>query len=173
MSQVILGNEQTTTVAFAKVHSCVVFLLVSTPSDADWSSYISFLKANLVPGASVGCLAVIGSGGAPTPTQRTQLNEVLAPFSGSLRSAVITDSMIHRGVVTALGWFHQSAFKAFEPSREHDALTFLGISPSAASDVRVTLAGLRARLAGRQGGLGAKKTAASTSGARPLGGSKD
>src|SRR5262245_20647096 len=70
---------------------------------------------------------VFTKGGAPTPAQRKQFNEVLS--GNTLPVAVVSDARIVRGVVTALGWFN-SGIKSFSPDQVEQAYQHLGIPSS-------------------------------------------
>jgi hypothetical protein len=65
-------------------------------------------------------------GGTHTAAQRKQLNDVLA--GRELKTAVVTDVRLVRGVVTAMSWFNKS-IKVFTPETWEDAFAYLEIPP--------------------------------------------
>jgi hypothetical protein len=66
-------------------------------------------------------------GGAPNSTQRRLMNDTLG--GKSPLSAVVTNSAMARGVVTAMGWFNPN-IKAFSPTELDEALRFLNVNKS-------------------------------------------
>lgn len=66
-------------------------------------------------------------GGTHTAAQRKTLHDILG--GRELRTAVVTDVPMVRGVVTAVSWFNKSV-KAFTPTGWKDAFLYLDIPSS-------------------------------------------
>ena len=66
-------------------------------------------------------------GGAPTASQRKAINDVL--HGRSLTTAVVSDSSLIRGIITAFSWFN-TKIKAFSGSSIEDAFRYLDIPTS-------------------------------------------
>lgn len=66
-------------------------------------------------------------GGAPTAPQRKAINSVLN--GRSLTTAVVSDSPLIRGIITAFSWFN-SKIKAFSGAALEDAFRYLDVPPS-------------------------------------------
>ncbi len=87
-----------------------------SPSDAEWDAVLGLTRG------ATGSL-VYTSGGVPNSAQRKRASEqgLLA-----LRAALMTDSPIARGVVTALSWLGADT-RAFDPEETQAALGFLNV----------------------------------------------
>jgi hypothetical protein len=67
-------------------------------------------------------------GGGPNVFQRRQSLEVLnARPAGSPKTAVLTESLLVRGMVTALSWFATNGVAAFSSGALDEALDFLNV----------------------------------------------
>lgn len=111
----------------------------SDPSDEDWAAYVQFCKQ--LPKSCRKTLAMT-KGGGPNPKQRKVLQEeYLKHFvhdkANPMKVAVITDSPLLRGVVTALNWFNPNTV-AFAPSALEEAFRYLGV-PAGASSAKLAL----------------------------------
>jgi hypothetical protein len=91
------------------------------PSDAEWDHYCSWVPA-LMAHPNGGCV-VFTDGGAPTGAQRETLRRHMG--KESLWTAVVTDKVLVRGVVTAIRWFNLKVC-AFAPWELPAALKFVG-----------------------------------------------
>jgi len=69
---------------------------------------------------------VITDGGAPSAAQRKSFNDALK--GRNYPSAVVSNAVITRGIVTALSWFNPK-IRAFHPDATADALKYLDITP--------------------------------------------
>jgi hypothetical protein len=76
---------------------------------------------------------IITDGGAPTPAQRKDFVGILQ--GREYWMAVCTDSVLVRGVVTAVGWFTKKT-KAFSKDNLDSAFEYLEITPSLQTRVR-------------------------------------
>ena len=115
------------TAVYGKVGDCFILVLGKVPpSDADFNPYITFVRGAIRPDMKPRVL-VQSHGGALSPKQRQALNELTAPFAQVARIAVLTDSAVARGVVTAMSWFAKEVYQAFSLSDLNAALDFLQI----------------------------------------------
>ena len=116
-----------TTCAFGRVAECFVLVVgLGPPSDADFTPYVSFVRAAIRPDMKPRVL-VQSHGGPLSPKQRQALNELTAPFAKVARIAVLTDSAVARGVVTAMSWFAAEVYQAFPLAAQDPAPEFLQI----------------------------------------------
>lgn len=112
-----------------------------TPSDAEWDRYCSFITEYL-PHPN-GICVVLTDGGTPTVDQRDRLRDDL---KGATRwTAVITDKVLVRCVVTANRWFNPQVC-AFSPWDFADALKFVGLSSEQVPGICEVLRGLDQQL---------------------------
>jgi hypothetical protein len=93
--------------------------------DRDWDAYLGFVGEVLKEGLANRSLVM--AKGSLTSTQRKKLARVVEPYEKTLKSAVVTESAIVRGIVTALQWFHRDVFRIFAPSEIDSALAFLDL----------------------------------------------
>lgn len=109
----------------------IVFVVQNdkNPSDDEWDAYVANVTAHLDTPNGAGL--AFTDGGAPNSKQRDHMRETLGVRSP--RSAVISDSVLVRGVVTALSWFNPNTI-AFSPARARDAFAFAGLEPKHLDD---------------------------------------
>jgi hypothetical protein len=91
------------------------------PRDADWADYMSDVEHS---GVRVRGILVIPRGTRITPKQRVEVQKWFEV--NKARAALVTDSAISRGVVTALSWFGVS-IKAYRESELEDAMRYLAV----------------------------------------------
>jgi hypothetical protein len=92
------------------------------PTDEEWNEYCANITLVLSDPNAAG--VSLTDGGAPNSAQRDRVRETIGPHTGP--SAVITRSLLARGVVTALSWFRPKT-AAFTPERAHEAMQFAGL----------------------------------------------
>lgn len=132
------------TIAFGLVDGVIIYIGTDqAPSDADWSEYIAFVEQSIL-GQSTARALVVVSGGGPSGVQRQKLHG--ATRHVSLSVAVVTQSAIARGLVTALSWV-KSGYRAFTTEDLEGALDFLGVKDKAGARARVWL--LKSRIGAR------------------------
>jgi hypothetical protein len=112
-----------------------------TPSDAEWDHYCSWIPG-LLAHPNGGCL-VLTDGGAPTSAQRETLRKCLG--RESRWTAVVTDKVVVRGVVTAIRWFNPKVC-AFAPWELAGAFKFVGLAATQVPSIRDALVALDAQL---------------------------
>jgi hypothetical protein len=122
-----------------------LMILVHTsrpPSTDEWATYISTIS-KLDP-AKFQTL-VFTDGGAPSSTQRKEVTEALGGRAS--RGAIVSASMLVRGVVTALSWFNP-LIRAFSPDEVADALQYLCVPRDEEPRVWAEVQRLREQLGG-------------------------
>jgi hypothetical protein len=88
-------------------------------------------------------MLVVTEGGGPTPQQRKEM--VNAMGGREMLTAVVSDEVMIRGVVTALSWFN-SKIKSFRSADLDGAMRYLGVSPARFDELRAEVAALQASL---------------------------
>jgi hypothetical protein len=111
------------------------------PSDIDWNEYVHALGASRVTG-----LLVATDGAGPDGPQRAKVNDLVRQRGGSFPTAVVTGSLVARGIVTALGWFNPKV-RAFAPAEIARALAHVGADPGKREEVVRRIAMMRIALA--------------------------
>jgi hypothetical protein len=131
---------------FGRVGNCLILVHPEKPpTDAEWDSYLAFLEENR--GDRVRLL-VSTQGGGPSAQQRTRLRTVIDRYPGKkLTTAILTESMVARGMVTAISWF-MPGLQAFSPNQMPSALDYLGIPRALETEITRTILQLRRSLAG-------------------------
>src|SRR5689334_4947114 len=100
------------TMALQRVGTCVVLIHSAVaPDDREWATYLESLTQHSAPRSKI---LVVTQGGAPSPAQRKELAAVIdKKYGGDVPTAVMTNSQLARGVVTALGWFFPLKLRVF------------------------------------------------------------
>ncbi len=106
------------------VHSAV------TPGTQEWAGYVERLASYNPTGPRT--LLVVTAGGAPNAAQRRALFKL---GYDEFVVAVITGSMFHRGIITAIGW-GGAKIRGYRPSEIDVARTFLDRQPAEWSSLR-------------------------------------
>jgi len=100
------------------------------PSAESWSELLAFLTDH---GSKNDLrkfrVLVLTDGGGPDNTMRGQLQEFFKTTRQSPKIAVVTTSVISRGIVAAVSWFNPNV-KAFPPSHFANALAHLEVASS-------------------------------------------
>lgn len=131
----------------AMVHQRIgnIFVLAHTqdgPDAAEWNAYLDDLERRATNVGAVRTL-VVTEGGGPDTRQRTRLNEILA--GAPTLAAIVTDSLVARGIVTALGWFNPD-IRPFSLASLSEAMRYLGLTDGEARAARATVNAARAIL---------------------------
>ena len=111
------------------------------PSDDDWQIYLDALRANQ---DAIEAQLIVTDGGSPTAAQRRASLEYARGFALPA-SAVLTSSVLVRGVVSALSWFMKDRIRAFAPGEFEEACAFIGAA-SESTRLREAAARLRKTL---------------------------
>jgi len=106
------------------------------PSLDDWEQCVRALDAEL---AELKGVLLFSAGGGMNAKQREQMAELVK--RGRLRVAVLTNSKIVRGAVTAMSWFEIS-IEAFDCNDESRALDYLLVEAEARTSVLTALSEL-------------------------------
>ncbi len=112
------------------------------PEDEEWQAYVLEGRAMLARYGEIRVL-VFSLGGGPNASQRSQINEEFK--DRPQRVAVMLNSLLVRGMVTALSWFN-SQIRAFNLEQIDQACTHLGLSPLEARQVQESLHSLKVKL---------------------------
>jgi hypothetical protein len=126
-------------------HVLIAVHTSTTPSKDEWERYLR-MTAEVIEeshGNYVG-LAVT-DGGAPNSAQRAALVP-LAKKAPEVRGAAITNSILVRGIMTAMSWLLNPNFKSFTPEELAEALTHLQVHPMALTRVRDEIVKLQKEL---------------------------
>ena len=111
------------------------------PSDAEWERYCSLIPELLAH--PNGACVVLTDGGAPTSAQRETMRRHLG--RQSRWTAVVTDKLLVRGVVTAIRWFNPKIC-AFAPWEFPEVFRFVGLRADQVQSVCDALCSLELRL---------------------------
>jgi hypothetical protein len=112
-----------------------------SPTQSEWDGHIEALRTHIAAHPdSRSC--VWARGANLSPTQRKQLTDTLPK---NARTAVLTSSLVDRGVVTAIAWFVDGV-RAFSPESEPAAFAYLGLTRDEIDRVVETSRRLRAKM---------------------------
>lgn len=117
----------------------VVVYGASDPSDAEWRSYLSAVRAH---GVERTMQLVFTPGGAPSARQRQELERIIA--GRSVPVAVVATSLRVRAAVALLSWLTPS-IRVFAPARLREAIGYLDMPASRTELIMRVLADLRAQ----------------------------
>lgn len=121
---------------------------LAPPSEVEWDRYLALcddLRGRVQGDYSRTRGLSISAGGGPTASQRKKLVRFLDGQSPLV--AVVTESTVGRGVVTALSWFNAS-IKAFAPHKLGDAEQHLKLASATSLLVRRELEAMAVSLPG-------------------------
>ena len=121
----------------------IVFLGARAVTDADWSYNLDVSRRHA---ASLRGVLVAGHPESPgiTARQRSDGARMWHEIGVKPRIAVLTDSPLQRGIVTAVSWVTPGAIQAFPVSAWRSASGFAGALPQEASLIRIVLERLNA-----------------------------
>ncbi|MET0594743.1 MAG: hypothetical protein ABW133_18725 [Polyangiaceae bacterium] len=98
------------------------------PSDGDWQIYLDALRTHR---DAIEAQLIVTDGGSPTAAQRRASLEY-ARGRPLPATAVLTSSVLVRGVVSALSWFMKERIRAFAKTEMSDACAFIDAAKDAA-----------------------------------------
>jgi hypothetical protein len=131
---------------WAIVQGVVVEVFDGAATDVEWVKLVDGMVAAGPQLKAV--LAVNYSGGGPSANQRSELNRVLG--GKMLRVAIVSDSAIARGILTAISWLTPSAKRfpqdVFKLGDMEKAYAFLQLAAPAEAEVRTTVRRLSAEV---------------------------
>jgi len=123
-------------IAFDRLDSSYVLVIgPASPRDAEWTEWVEFITVNSTPGMKPRIL-VVTDGGAPSAAQRAALNDVTEQYKSEVKVAVVTESTMARGALTALSWFAANVYRPFSPAEVDKALQYLDLPPSKGSEIK-------------------------------------
>lgn len=117
-------------------HGVLVQVHFGEPTDAEWTKMLGHM---LERKDTLRAVLAVGQGdGGPTSRQRAELAETLKRMPRRLPFALLTDSRVARGVLTAINWLtkKQNESRAFPLYDLDFAMTFLGLQAHEKNDVR-------------------------------------
>lgn len=119
------------TLAIRVIPGRTAILLVGsrTPDDQEWDEVCTIMRKNVHDRA-----LVVTDGGGPSARQRQLLIDAAA--GRKVPTSVMTDSVVVRGITTAMSWFVPEV-RAFPPSQLQAALDYLRITTPVADVARV------------------------------------
>lgn len=140
-----LGGRSMSTIVWEHVEHLRLMVLVhndEAPTDAEWDTYAATLHA-LYAKQGIERILVFGDGPGPNARQRQKLH-----YKGAtpVQTAVVTHSVIARGIVTALRWFFE--IRAFAPAEMDEAFEYLRIPRLQWFTVRKCVGDLRMKVSG-------------------------
>jgi hypothetical protein len=111
--------------AFARYRDAIVMCHPARPvSSASWTAWVQWASTH-----PYRCLLVSSHGGGPNSGQRTQLAQASAESGIKPETvALLSDSAVLRGILTAIAWLTSNTVKPFSPGDLAGALQFLGLS---------------------------------------------
>jgi hypothetical protein len=119
---------------FRRVGRVVVgFHDTAAPTDDEWRGWVEACRAAMSDG---GVGVVQSLGGAPSPSQRAILGEAFG--KGKFRTAVLTQSALSRGVVTAVSWLGVPV-RAYAFGEMHKVQEYLRLSADEVTEVSAVL----------------------------------
>lgn len=131
-----------TTMLFERVGDVLVLVHgVEDPSDAEWNPYVSFAEAHQRSTKPLIGLLVTTLGGSPNAGQRRAIAAVskIRPIP----TCVCGNSMVARGVVTAIRWLTDAPIYGLRLDQIDDALELMKVPADDHAAVKVILARLQ------------------------------
>jgi hypothetical protein len=106
-------------------HGFIVQTAFAAPSDDEWRKLLDFMRAN--KDTVRAAVVFVHGDNALTAKQRSELADVIKLMRPGFRTAVLTESRVTRGVLTALNWLtkKQDDSRAFPLDGFDDAMAFL------------------------------------------------
>lgn len=112
------------------------------PDDADWKAYLDAGREILAKDGDLRVLA-FSEGGGPNSVQRSQVNDLFK--DRPQRVAVMLNSRLARGAVTALSWFNKQ-IQSFNLEQIDEACAHLQLSSTDTKLVRDAIDRLREQI---------------------------
>lgn len=114
-----------------------------TPADADWNAWIAVSLRN-----EHRKVLVSSHGGGPSASQRNRLSQARVESGHPPEQvALLSDSSVLRGILTAIAWLTGNNVKAFSPRELTEALRWLGQPLERQREIEALLARLHRSLA--------------------------
>jgi hypothetical protein len=133
------------TLVFGEVCGCMLVIQAAeAPSDEEAAAYVTALEP-YVSATSAPKVLVVTEGGAPGPSFRRRIDQVIEPRISTTRFAIVTNSTFARGVLGAIRLLYPF-YQGFSPTDMAGALRFLNVPQSQSTDVLRRVSELRAEL---------------------------
>ena len=115
-----------------------------TPPDEEWNAVVDHLEDRLP--RLIGVLAIAVGESGPNAAQRARLSAVLEKMPEETHFALLSDSRVTRGILTAINWLsgRQKQSHVFSADELEGALESLRLTPGQAQEVRVAVVRLKA-----------------------------
>jgi hypothetical protein len=135
----------TPTLFCASLGNLIIYVATDeTPVDADWDEYLALINAAAAAAAGGSVrVAVFADGATPTATQRKRVANLVR--TQQHKSAVISDRLAARAVVTGLRWLGVE-IRPFSPKAIEAAFDYLGLTSNERAWLVTTERRFRARL---------------------------
>lgn len=142
-----------TTMLFGRVRDLLLLVHgADNPTDEDWVPYVDFVRAAQSSATPVTALLVTTHGGAPNAGQRKAILD--AAGARTAITCVCTNSLLARGVLTAISWLHKDPMYALRLEEIDRALELLRVPREQWPDAKSALAALEQRLMRASGPAG-------------------
>jgi hypothetical protein len=115
---------------------CIAVLRATPPTDEEWARWIALLQEHAKPYLRV----LVETPTGPNAAQRKALAQ--ATRGEDIRFAILTDSIVVRGIVTALAWLGVP-HRAFATTQEQQAADYLELTSAELERARRELPRLR------------------------------
>ena len=99
-----------------------------SPTNQAWNGHIRLMEQHVPRGGAVRTL-VKTDGGGPSASQREALNAVTKELDWQMKVAVMTQSVVVRGIITAFAWVGLMKIRAFPMDGHAAALNSLEADP--------------------------------------------
>lgn len=109
------------------------------PATADWNEFMDEVRTHV----DIRGVMILANNSRLTPLQRAEIKAWYEEHK--VRGALVTDSVMMRGIVTAMNWFGIDA-KAFPPDGLDAAMEFIGVPPTSRTNVLVMIRKLEGML---------------------------
>lgn len=115
-----------TTMLFERVGDLLVLVHgVQNPSETEWNAYVEYARAAVHSAQPLTALLVTTLGGSPNASQRKAI--LTAGGAKLVPTCVCTDSMVARGVITAISWLSSVSMHALPLHDIESALRVLEV----------------------------------------------
>jgi hypothetical protein len=125
-------------------HGVMVQVHLADPTSEEWTAMVDFMVARKQVIKAV--LAIGRGSGGPNSKQREQLAGAVKEMHPGMPFALLTDSVVTRGILTALNWLtnKQDESRTFPPTDLEQALSFLKLGDAEKAATRALVAKLGA-----------------------------
>jgi hypothetical protein len=133
------------TMLFERVEDVLVLVHgLEEPTDSEWDPYVRFAEAGQRSAKPLIGLLVSTLGGAPNAGQRKAI--VAVSHIRPIPTCVCTDSMIARGVVTAIRWLTDAPMYGLRLDEVGEALQIMKVPPHQHANIQAVLARMQRQL---------------------------